>query len=124
MRQLNRRRYRELFRDTGHFTKTTRKRLERAIGHALLGSKSFNSALRVAARHATRELQASGFDAASTLEVLSAIVEEAGRACGADRLSLLSREPQWTPVRTFVLESARQEFAAEPAPGPREAATT
>jgi hypothetical protein len=106
-----RRRYRELFSQTWHFTTTTRRDLERAISRALLGYKDATLPLRAAVRAATHELQAQEFDVAATLALLGPIVEDAGRACGADRPSLLSREPLWMPVRTQVLECARSEFS-------------
>ena len=109
---MARRKYQELFSGTARFTANTRTCLERAVGKALFGGKGSTMPLRSAVYAATRELGAQGLDAAATLAVLSAVVENAGRACGADRPSLLSGEPLWMLIQTRVLESARLELAS------------
>ena len=108
---MTRRKYQDLFSGTGRFTATTRTCLERALGKALFGHKGSNMPLRSAVHSATRELRVQGLDSEATLAVLSAVVENAGRACRADRTSLISGEPFWMPVRDRVLESAEHELA-------------
>jgi hypothetical protein len=109
---MARRPYQELFKDDGCFTASTRTCLERSLGRALHGRKSDPMRLRSAVNRATRELRVKGLDVAATLGVLGALVENAGRACGADRSSLLSGDPVWMLVRTRVLESAQREIDA------------
>jgi hypothetical protein len=104
------RKYQELFWRTERFTPGTRTCLERAVGNALFGHRNDGWPLRVAVCRATRELQVEGLDEPAVLAVLGAIVEDAGRACGADRSSLLSGEPLWMGVRTRVLEAARRDL--------------
>src|SRR5437867_12754270 len=105
------RKFQDLFTGTARFSANTRMCLERSVGRALFGHKCSTVPLRRAVYNATRELRVQGLDVAATLAVLGAIVEDAGRACGADRASLLSGEPLWMPVRIRVLESAH--FALE-----------
>ena len=90
---MARRKYQELFSGTGRFTPGTRTNLERTVGRALHGHKGSTLPLRSAVSSATRELLAQGLDAAATLTMLGAVVETAGRGCGADRASLMSGEP-------------------------------
>jgi hypothetical protein len=108
---MARRKYQELFSGTARFTANTRTCLERSVGRALFGHKGSTMPLRSAVYSATRELRVEGLDGAATLAVLGAVVEHAGRACGADRSSLISGEPLWMPVRARVLESAQHELA-------------
>ena len=108
---MARRKYQELFSGTARFTASTRMCLERAVGRALFGHKGGTMPLRSAVYGATRELRAEGLDADATLVVLGAVVEAAGRACRADRSSLLTGEPLWMAVRALVLDSARHELA-------------
>ena len=108
---MARRKYQELFSGTGRFTPGTRTNLERAVGRALHGHKGSTMPLRSAVYTATRELRAEGLDAAATLIALGGLVESAGRACGADRSSLLSGEPVWIVVQARVLELVRHELA-------------
>jgi hypothetical protein len=103
--------YEELFGETHHFSRGTRTRLEKSVGRALFGRKCDPSLLRSAVYRATRELRARGLDAAATLNVLAAMVENGGRACRADRASLLSGQPLWMAVRARVIESAEEELA-------------
>ena len=51
-----------------------------------------------------RELRAAGLDDRGIIAFFGALVEETGRACGADRPSLMSGELRWVPVRARVLE--------------------
>ena len=62
-------------------------------------------------RAATGELSAEGLSDTAVLDTLGALVEETGRGCGVDTMSLLSGEPRWMPVRTQVLETAQSELA-------------
>jgi hypothetical protein len=111
MASMARRKYQELFSGTGRFTANTRTCLERAVGRALYGHKGSTMPLRSAVYTATRELRAEGLDAAATLAVLGAVVENAGRACGADRSSLMSGHPVWVPLQQRVLALVRLELA-------------
>ena len=63
--------------------------------------------LDAAVREASRELQAEGLNDGAILVFFGRLVEDAGRACGADRPSLISGELAWVPVRTRVLGFAR-----------------
>ncbi len=87
----------------------TRRRLERSFIHALRGHRHTSAeALRTAVGDASLELQAAGLGDQAVLDVLSALVEDTGRACGADRPSLISGEMRWVPVRDRVLQLARE----------------
>jgi hypothetical protein len=114
---MTRGRYQELFWGTERFTPRTRMCLERAVGRALFGQKSDGWPLRSAVSHAVHELCAQGLDAPQVLAALGAVVEDAGRACEADRTSLVSGEPTWMSVRTRVLAIAgrqlREMFGSE-----------
>jgi uncharacterized protein YbjT (DUF2867 family) len=105
---VSHRRFPELSAMTGRFTPQTRSRLERALARALVRRGGATAALRSALFQATQELLAEGLDQQTTLDVLGALVEDVGRACGADRPSLLTGEPRWLPVRTQAIEYARQ----------------
>ena len=97
----------ELTRLTDRFTMSTGGRLARALLHALRGRRSDSRAsLDVAVGDASRELRASGLSDRAVLAYFSALVEDAGRACGADRPSLMSGELRWMPVRARVLARA------------------
>jgi hypothetical protein len=109
---MSRRTYEDLFTRTACFTRSTRTRLERAVGSALYGRRCNPVALQSAVHSATRELHVSGLDDETTLALLGSVVEDAGRSCGADRSSLMSGEPVWLSVQTRVLDSARRELAA------------
>jgi hypothetical protein len=100
-----------LFSGTARFTSNTRVCLERSIGRALLGKKGGVVAMRTAVSKATRELSADGHDSTETLSILAAMVESAGRCCGADRASLVSGVPFWMSVQARVLESAELELS-------------
>src|SRR4051812_19142735 len=108
------RKYQGMFANTVRFTLATRSCLERTLASALKNQKVGSAPLRRAAVQAARELRAQGLDLEATLSVLGAVVEDAGRACGADRLSLFTREPLWVAVRRVVLAAVTtesQEFA-------------
>ena len=93
---------------TARFTIRTRGRLTRALVHALRRrANDFRGPLYDAVRDAIRELQAEGLDDGAILEFFGILVANAGRACGADRPSLISGELAWVPVRTRVLGFAR-----------------
>jgi hypothetical protein len=93
---------------TARFTIRTRGRLTRALVHALRKrSHDFRKPLHDAVREASRELQAEGLNDGAILEFFGGLVEDAGRACGADRPSLMSGELAWVPVRARVLGFAR-----------------
>jgi len=105
------RRYQHCFTMTGRFSKGTQSRLERSLIRALLGRGGATIPLRDAVRAATGELCAEGLTESAVLEALGSLVEETGRGCGVDTMSLLSGEPRWMPVRTDVLETARTELS-------------
>ena len=105
------RKYRELFGGTARFSTGTRGRLERAIGRALFGVRTGYTALDAAVRSASLELRAAGVEDAEIPAILAAIVEDAGRACRADRASLLTGAPLWTSLQERVVASARRELA-------------
>ena len=105
------RRYQHCFTTTGRFSKGTQSRLERSLIRALLSRGGATLPLREAVRAATGELSAEGLTDAAVLEALASLVEETGRGCGVDTMSLLSGEPRWMPVRTQVLETAQSELA-------------
>ena len=112
---MARRQYEELFHGTARFSRSTRRRLERAVGRVLLGGRTSAVVMRSVVASATAELLAQGLDAVAALAVLGSVVEDAGRGCGADRSSLVSGEPVWLPVRTRVLASAAMALEARPA---------
>lgn len=112
------RRYQHCFTTTGRFTKGTQSRLERSLIRALLSRGGATLPLRAAVRAATGELSAEGLSESAVLDTLASLVEETGRGCGVDTMSLLSGEPRWMPVRTQVLETAKAELAQRmPLPG-------
>ncbi|HEX3868486.1 MAG TPA: hypothetical protein VHV78_17100 [Gemmatimonadaceae bacterium] len=95
----------ELARRLDHFTTSTRTRLSRSLVHALRGRpQSSRSPLDDAIGDACRELRAEGLDDRAIVAFLGGLVEETGRACGADRPSLISGQLRWMPVRLRVLE--------------------
>jgi hypothetical protein len=105
------RRYQHCFTTTGRFSKGTQSRLERSLIRALLSRGGATLPLQAAVRAATGELRAEGLTESAVLETLGALVEETGRGCGVDTMSLLSGEPRWMPVRTQVLKAATNELA-------------
>ncbi len=87
------------------FTASTRASLSRALVRALRGHRHDSPAtLNEAVRAGCRELRVAGTDDEALIEFFAVLVEETGRACGADRPSLMSGEPRWVPVRARVLE--------------------
>lgn len=97
----------ELARRLDHFTLSTRSRLSRSLVRALRGRRpDTRLPLNEAVDGACHELQVAGLDAEAIKAFLAALVEETGRACGADRPSLMSGEPRWMPVRSRVLDLA------------------
>ena len=97
----------ELARRLDHFTLRTRSRLSRSLVRALRGRRpDARLPLDEAVDDACHELQVAGLDAPTIKAFLAALVEETGRACGADRPSLMSGEPRWMPVRARVLDLA------------------
>jgi hypothetical protein len=98
-----------MFNTTNRFSPATRTRLERTVAAALKRRTGESAPLRRAVLLAVRELREEGLDLAATLSVLGAVVEDAGRACGADRPSLFTREPLWLSVRRVVFAEATAE---------------
>jgi hypothetical protein len=102
----------ELAQLTSRFSMSTQGRLMRALTHALRGRRGDSPAsLRDSVADASLELRATGLDDDAILSVMGALVEDAGRACGADRPSLMSGELRWMPVRRRVLESVGDALA-------------
>ena len=94
----------ELARRLDSFTLSTRSRLSRSLVRALRGRRpDARLPLDEAVRDACRELRSAGLQDRSIKEFLGALVEETGRACGADRPSLVSGELRWMPVQARVL---------------------
>ena len=104
------RRYQHCFTTTTRFSKGTQSRIERSLIRALLGRGGARIPLNTAVREAANELIVEGLSPAAVLSTLGALVEETGRGCGVDTMSLLSGEPRWMPVRDQVLEAARAEL--------------
>ncbi len=95
----------ELSRRLDGFSSDTRKRLSWSLVHALRGRRrDARAPLDDAVIDGCRELRAAGMNDQAILEFFGALVEETGRACGADRPSLVSGELRWVPVRARVLE--------------------
>ena len=108
----SRRSFPELEPLTSRFTIRTRGRLTRALVRALRKrAHDFRVPLDAAVREASRELQAEGLNDGAILAFFGRLVEDAGRACGADRPSLISGELAWVAVRTRVLGFARTALA-------------
>jgi hypothetical protein len=105
------RRYQHCFTTTNRFSKGTQSRLERSLIRALLSRGGSTLPLRAAVREATGELCAEGLSEEAVVEALASLVEETGRGCGVDTMSLISGEPRWLPVRTDVVDTARSELA-------------
>jgi hypothetical protein len=108
--------YPELAPRLDRFTASTRAVLSRALVRVLRGHRHNSPAtLDEAILTACRELRSAGKDDQAIIEFFGALVEETGRACGADRPSLMSGEPRWVPVRARVLEVVRAAlFVLEP----------
>ncbi len=87
------------------FTANTRARLARALVQALRGRRSVSqTALNEAVAEGCRELRATGLSDPDIIAFFGALVEDAGRSCGADRPSLVSGQLMWVPVQARVLE--------------------
>ena len=98
----------ELARRLDRFTLSTRNRLSRSLVRALRGRRpDTRLPLDEAIRDACHELRLAGLDDWTIKQFLGALVEETGRACGADRPSLVSGELRWMPVRAHVLDLAK-----------------
>jgi hypothetical protein len=105
----------ELARRLDRFSPSTRKRLTRSLVRALRGRRDGSRALlNEAVGDACRELRVAGVDDRMITEFFGQLVEEAGRACGADRPSLMSGELRWMPVRARVLELVNAVLHLEP----------
>jgi hypothetical protein len=95
----------ELARRLNRFTLSTRQRLSRSLVDALRGRRnSARTILDDAVGDGCRELRTAGLNDQTIKEFFGALVEETGRACGADRPSLLSGDLRWMPVRARVLD--------------------
>ena len=101
------RRYPEMEHATGRLPDATRARLERALVHALSRNGTMLRALGEVSAEAARELCATGLQRDAALGILASLVEDTGRACGADRPSLLNGVRRWVFVQEKVLDAAR-----------------
>jgi hypothetical protein len=104
----------ELARRLDHFTLSTRRRLSRSLVRALRGRADPRLALDKAVADACCELRLAGLDDWTIKEFLGSLVEETGRACGADRPSLMSGDLRWMPVRARVLAHANAALHVAP----------
>jgi len=105
----------ELARRLNRFTMSTRQRLSRSLVGELRGRRSARTTLVDAVGDACRELRDAGLNDEAIKEFFGALVEETGRACGADRPSLLSGDLRWMPVRTHVLDLVNAALYLAPA---------
>jgi hypothetical protein len=95
----------ELARRLNRFTMSTRQRLSRGLVDALRGRRhNARATLDDSVSDGCRELRDAGLNDQAIAEFFGALVEETGRACGADRPSLVSGELRWMPVRARVLD--------------------
>jgi uncharacterized protein YbjT (DUF2867 family) len=108
----SRRAFPELTFRLAHFTGSTRAKLARSLVHALRGRRASPSGLNEAVAEGCRELRATGLSDADIMTFFSALVEEAGLACGADRPSLISGQLRWVPIRARVLDLVRDALAS------------
>jgi hypothetical protein len=105
----------ELARRLDRFTLSTRSRLTRSLVRALRGRRpDARLPLQEAVDDACHELRMAGLDDQTIKEFLAALVEETGRACGADRPSLMSGELRWMPIRARVLDLATAALRVSP----------
>jgi hypothetical protein len=111
MNQTNRN-YPEMARLTDRLSWSTGGRLARGLVQALRGRNGSATLLRDAVGDTCRELRADGLNDRAVLAFFSELVEDTGRACGADRPSLMSGVLRWVPVRGRVLELATSALAA------------
>jgi hypothetical protein len=106
----------ELARRLDRFSMSTRQRLSRALVDALRGRRhNARATLDDAVGDGCRELRYAGLGDQGIKEFFGALVEETGRACGADRPSLLSGELRWMPVQTRVLDLVKAALDDAPA---------
>lgn len=106
----------ELARRLSRFTMSTRQRLSRSLVGELRGRRnSARTTLVDAVGDACRELRDAGLNDDAIKEFFGALVEETGRACGADRPSLLSGDLRWMPVRAHVLDLVTAALSLAPA---------
>ena len=96
----------DLFTTPHRFSTALHGRLRRALVRALQGRHGAIIPLRLAVSDACRELRAAGWADQAALDALGVLVEDTGRACGADQPSLLSGELRWYPIRAKVLAHA------------------
>ena len=101
----------DLFATPHRFSTGLHSRLRRALVRALQGRHGAIVPLRLAVSDACRELRAAGWADQAALDALGVLVEDTGRACGADQPSLLSGELRWYPIRAKVLAHAALVFA-------------
>ena len=105
----------ELARRLDRFSLSTRKRLTRSLVRALQGRRhDARTSLNDAIDDGVRELRFAGADDRTIKEFFGSLVEETGRACGADRPSLMSGELRWMPVRAHVLGLVNASLHVEP----------
>jgi hypothetical protein len=98
-------RFPEVARRLDGFSSGTRKSLSRSLVQALRGRRhDTRTLLNDAVTEGCRELRGAGMADQAIMEFFGALVEETGRACGADRPSLMSGELRWMPVQARVLE--------------------
>jgi hypothetical protein len=98
-----------------HFSVSTRTRLSRFLVRALRGRRDASqSPLNQTIVDACNELRVAGLNDHDIVEFLGALVEEIGRACGADRPSLISGQLRWIPVQARVLELVRDVLYVAP----------
>lgn len=106
----------ELARRLDRFSMSTRQRLSRGLVDALRGRRhNARATLDDSIGDGCHELRAAGMDDKSIKEFFAGLVEETGRACGADRPSLLSGELRWMPVRARVLDVVNAALYVAPA---------
>ena len=100
------------------FSVSTRARLSRALIRMLRGQRHVSRVpLNEAVVDGCHELRAAGLSDREITAFFGALVEDTGRACGADRPSLISGELRWVPVRAHVLEVVRDAlYLAPPEP--------
>ena len=101
-------------RSSPHLSASTSGRLGRALTNVLRGrAHTARRQLDDVVAEASRELRSAGLADHVVLETLGTIVEDAGRACGADRPSLVTGQLRWMPVRARVLASAKLALAVQ-----------
>lgn len=105
----------ELAHRLDNLTVSTRNKLSRSLVRALRGRRVFaRSLLNGIVAVGCMELRVAGMDDSAIMHFFGALVEETGRACGADRPSLVSGQLRWMPVRGRVLELVSAALAVAP----------